>query len=387
MKKILIVLLSSFLFLTRIFCVEIKYKVLRDSFYDDGNYNTFPINKDTILEWTDNNECYLKETDGIYRIELEFEDGNEYKYISSYDLLLENSEVMFYDNDENQSEITYEIIPDYYLEVLSQKNPSIIFQKQPKWNVFKEAWNNSSQGNQWTFEEGFFPESMVLNNNFVKMTSQNFYLIEKIVIEKNIYKVQLFRPFNWLYGDEFQYEQPYANEYLNYKDEKRVVFYFDFDGDFVNIWINNKNAFLGRYFVATAKTIKEIKNLMENNTCDLSNITWPRHADGSCDYDGSKKTAAVQTVKATPSTNVAQNKTMTVTENLKLRSGEATTSDILTVLQAGTRVKILEVGKAETIDGISSNWVQVEVQAGAKDRDGKTITKGTVGWCFGGYLE
>ena len=101
MKKILIVLLSSFLFSTRIFCVEIKYKVLRDSFYDDGNYNTFPINKGTILEWTDNNECYLKETDGIYKIELEFKDGNEYKYISSYDLLLENSEVMFYDNDEH----------------------------------------------------------------------------------------------------------------------------------------------------------------------------------------------------------------------------------------------------------------------------------------------
>ena len=69
MKKILIVLLLSFPFLTRIFCVEIKYKVLRDSFYDDGNYNTFPINKGTILEWTDNNECYLKETDGIYKIE------------------------------------------------------------------------------------------------------------------------------------------------------------------------------------------------------------------------------------------------------------------------------------------------------------------------------
>ena len=152
---------------------------------------------------------------------------------------------------------------------------------------------------------------------------------------------------------------------------------------------SNRNEMIETFvFVNNYDFIKEnIKMILKGNKCDLSNITWPRHADGSCDYDGSKKTAAVQTAKATPSTNVAQNKTMTVTENLKLRSGEATTSDILTVLQAGTRVKILEVGKAETIDGISSNWVQVEVQAGAKDRDGKTITKGTVGWCFGGYLE
>ena len=91
--------------------------------------------------------------------------------------------------------------------------------------------------------------------------------------------------------------------------------------------------------------------------------------------------------KATSSTNVSPNKTMLVSENLKLRSGEATTSDVITVMSVGTKVKILELGKAETIDGISSNWVKVEVQSGAKDRDGKTITKGTVGWCFGGYLK
>mgnify|MGYP006385649771 FL=1 len=80
-------------------------------------------------------------------------------------------------------------------------------------------------------------------------------------------------------------------------------------------------------------------------------------------------------------------KTMTVSENLKLRSGEAITSDVLTVMSSGTKVKILELGKAENIDGINSNWVKVEVQSGAKDRDGRTIRAGTVGWCYGGYLE
>ena len=78
---------------------------------------------------------------------------------------------------------------------------------------------------------------------------------------------------------------------------------------------------------------------------------------------------------------------MTVSENLKLRSAEATTSEVLTVMSARTKVKILELGKAENIDGINSNWVKVEVQSGAKDRDGRTIRAGTVGWCYGGYLK
>ena len=82
-----------------------------------------------------------------------------------------------------------------------------------------------------------------------------------------------------------------------------------------------------------------------------------------------------------------EEKTMTVRENLKLRSGEAASTQVLAVMSAGAKVRILELGRAETIDGIPSNWVKVEVQQGAKDRDGKPIKKGTVGWCFGGYLE
>ena len=60
---------------------------------------------------------------------------------------------------------------------------------------------------------------------------------------------------------------------------------------------------------------------------------------------------------------------------------------MLTVMEAGTRVEILELGKFEVIDDIGNYWMKVEVQAGAKDRDGKPIREGTVGWCFGGYLE
>ena len=86
------------------------------------------------------------------------------------------------------------------------------------------------------------------------------------------------------------------------------------------------------------------------------------------------------------STMIAKDKTMSAVYNLKLRTDESIDSEVKTIMQAGTTVKILEFGKSETIDDIRSNWVKVEVQSG-KDKDGKIIKKGVTGWCYGGYLE
>ena len=91
--------------------------------------------------------------------------------------------------------------------------------------------------------------------------------------------------------------------------------------------------------------------------------------------------------QSTSFTNVAVNKIMSCNDNLRLRSEEATSSNVITTMQKGTKVKILKLGKAETIDGINSNWVQVEVLSDAKNKDGKEIKSGTIGWCYGGYLE
>lgn len=84
-------------------------------------------------------------------------------------------------------------------------------------------------------------------------------------------------------------------------------------------------------------------------------------------------------------TNVSLNKEMYVKENLRLRSEENTSSSIVTVMRTGSKVKIVKLGKEETIDLIHSNWVKIEVLDG-KTKTGESINKGTVGWCFGGFL-
>nr|MCR5437592.1 SH3 domain-containing protein [Treponema sp.] len=171
---------------------------------------------------------------------------------------------------------------------------------------------------------------------------------------------------------------------INSGDE--VLILLELDKDYIKIYLNDKTTLFKTYVKINEHTENEINNFAQGKEYDIKNIIWPRHADGSCDYDDSK-TITTQTSKDVFSSNVAKNKIMTVTENLKLRSGEATSTQVLAVMAAGTKVKILELGKAEIIDDIPSNWVKVEVQADAKDRDGNPIKAGTVGWCYGGYLE
>ena len=66
-------------------------------------------------------------------------------------------------------------------------------------------------------------------------------------------------------------------------------------------------------------------------------------------------------------------KDMVTTDNLRLRTPYAE-NKIITVLNKGTKVKIIDIeDEKETIDGITSNWVTVEVQKDAKDKDGKPV--------------
>lgn len=61
-------------------------------------------------------------------------------------------------------------------------------------------------------------------------------------------------------------------------------------------------------------------------------------------------------------------------DNLRLRSNASISGDILKVINEDEWVTVLEEGKEETIDGITSVWVKVK------------LLNNKEGWCFGGYL-
>jgi len=63
------------------------------------------------------------------------------------------------------------------------------------------------------------------------------------------------------------------------------------------------------------------------------------------------------------------------TDRLRVRENPDTSSAIVTTLDTGTEVQILETGNLETIGGITAPWVKVQSE------------NGFTGWAFSGYLE
>ena len=175
-------------------------------------------------------------------------------------------------------------------------------------------------------------------------------------------------------------EETISYEYYHYKNDAfeklkgqaEVELKLVVDGDYLYFYSDN-DELLTTYMKVDQTVAEQYENLMLTGSCDLTKVNWPRRADGSSDYEGAESPIGSDI--------------MTVKENLRLRSGESTTTQVLAVMQAGSKVKILNIGDDTWIDGMHGFWMKVEVQEGAKDRDGKPIREGTVGWCFGGYLE
>ena len=158
--------------------------------------------------------------------------------------------------------------------------------------------------------------------------------------------------------------------------EPEYSLYFRFDGEYLYIYLEDGKTLYATYCAYDESEEKALQEAIRTNEFDMTKITFPRHADGTCDYESGGGVPGKKIV----------NGVYRAQDNLRLRANENTSGKAITTMQADTYVRILSLGKEETIDGITDNWVEVELQWDSKDLEGDFLY-GKTGWCFGGYLR
>ena len=147
--------------------------------------------------------------------------------------------------------------------------------------------------------------------------------------------------------------------------------YFRFDGEYLYIYLEDGKTLYATYCAYDESEEEALYEAIRTNEFDMTKITFPRHADGTCDYESGGGVPGKKIV----------NGVYRAKENLRLRAKEDISGETIYTMRAGAPVLILSLGKEETIDGITDNWVQVETLFAVGD-----FMPGEVGWCFGGYL-
>ena len=258
-------------------------------------------------------------------------------------------------------------VPLYFIESFSKLNKDILINQEKAFKYLNDWFLRDNE--HFNGALNLFQTSI----SFEHLLQYGFW-IEKVKFDKEIYQINIKRDIDCYDNydiEDLGWTKEITAKLPFYTNDSNIIF-LKIDGDYIILSDSQslKSKFI--YCKVNKKIIREFVKFLNDEYYDYSSLSWPRHADGSCDYETVVRLQSGKGYRAS--------------DNLRLRSSGSKAGKPVVTIGKGTQVKVIAVGAEQTIDNITSNWVQVEVQAGAKDRDGKPIAAGTTGWCFGGYL-
>ncbi len=293
MKKIIVLFTYMMVCLSATFADGRYYRVSEDMSCRIFDSNEIMLlSEGSLINHKDEYEYYTK---SFFDYEKDFNKiipfhQNKWISVDMSKLSLCDSEKFF---DSSKTSVIF--IPDYYSPFVQNKNFEYIMDKEPFWREVKKLWDTGKRVpfGDTTFFDDFHITSIYLNNLFIEFDiNRNSYLINNINVEENnTYSVELYK------RDIYQQECFYPETYLKYENLHNIKIFCEFDGDYLDIWINSKNEYMGRYYAVTLDTYKEISKLVETQEIDMSKIYYPRHADGSSDFDDEIKPPMVKLAK------------------------------------------------------------------------------------------
>ena len=253
-------------------------------------------------------------------------------------------------------------VPAYYEDIMRKKNRNRLIEINPFLGGWDMAWPEGvvfwyEHANPLKFGRATFFSSAIEMGLFTHFEVKNIrktasgYRADAVISKRSFMEDRL--------GVIF----PESTFWKNYKEGDGLTLLLNLDGDYLDVSVDDGGTHIGTFMRVGREFIDRYNSLIRTGTADLTNVQWPRRANGSTDF--SPPTVAMSGFRATHKT----------TDRLRVRETPTTDSQIVTTLDTGTQVQLLETGATETIGGISAPWVKVLSE------------NGFTGWTFSGYLE
>ena len=249
------------------------------------------IRKDTVVN-LDCEKCRIRLTDKNKQNKLLslVYDSNIYKgFISIKNLKIKDCNEVLPESIISVEEIgiSKKYVPSYFLEVLKNNDTSIIKKYDHKYALENQNLDIQEETEEYIAralqEDRFYA---VISNMGLRFHNDNSFLFNKIEkISDTVYRCtgyglpsfsrDLIDEADW--ASYFSYAQIDSNEY-----ESLIL---KIDGDFIHIYSENQKKDLITYVKISDDVEAQLINLFNHKDCDTENLNWPRHADGSYDYE------------------------------------------------------------------------------------------------------
>jgi hypothetical protein len=193
-------------------------------------------------------------------------------------------------------------VPSYYADVLSSQNRDTLIGFESYWLPYeiRDDYAGEVIGN-WHTEYRLNKDAEVMfYNAAIRLTRDSYCLMVKDIQKTDYgYKVICIRS----RSDIHKYDDIGSNFNWSYiKDEEYFSLLIKEDGDYLDLYVDNFSQKFGAVIKVKQEFAKQFESLIKTDTCDLTNVQWPRRADGSMDYtlpNTSDNTPNLQTIEET----------------------------------------------------------------------------------------
>lgn len=261
----------------------ISYKTLESTklYESDGTFNYYArdIGKNETVKIS-KAKIYYGVSDWKYSVEILYHDTHYFTNVEN--LVPESTQNILSDNISLIHSEDAEWLSSYYFDMLKERNRDVVKSKQQ--NGFREYQERKSEFDyEWYYTLSFLRPTYFFNSVVtISLLFDNCSFLVKNISKKNSDYLIEAEVYDWFMLDAIR----------SYSTGDYVLLKVSADGDYLNFFCDGQ--LLGQFVKTNNETKTEIKSLMRDNTCDLSKITWPRHADGSCDYEDAPMSKTVR---------------------------------------------------------------------------------------------